>query len=274
MKTTDAAADRAPAAPAPTVSGAGGLAGLSLEVPCPQCGALLQPPRQVETFVCPWCGSTLHPADGVRVRRLVQLSRMTPAAAEQALRAWFAGPDLPRNMEVVARVELGALTSFPFLRAREAQSDVVVPLAAVPLPEVPQVERVPADLVVSSQGALAGVRRVPADEQVLKDEVRRAVSDPAVSELFIEERTFYPVRYSYQGMRFSAVVEAGSGRVLAGRRPARRGVVGEWGIAAGVGALLFGEALLLPGLPLKLGAVAVSAVGLYPLVRWVVATHG
>lgn len=274
MTSLDVATDRVSAAPAPALSGAGDLAGLSLEVPCPQCGALLQPPRQVETFVCPWCGSTLHPADGVRVHRLVQLPRMTPAAAEQALRAWFAGPDLPRKLETAARVELGPLASFPFLRARGAQSDVVVPLAAVPLPEVAQLERVPADLVVPSEGALVGVRRISLDEQVLKDEARRALAEPSVDELFIEERTFYPARYSYQGMRFSAVVEAGSGRVLAGRRPARREVVGEWGIAVGVGALLFGEALLLPGLALKLGAVAVSGVGLYPLVRWVVATHG
>lgn len=274
MTTADAAVDSSSSVPAPTDSGVVGAVGLSLEVPCPQCGALLQPPRQVETFVCPWCASTLHPADGVRVHRLVQLPRITPTAAEQALRAWFAGPDLPRNMETTARVEIGPVVSFPFLRARGGQSDVVAPLAVVPLPEVTQLERVPADLVVPAEGALVGVRRIPLDEQVLKNEVRQAVSDPVVRELFIEERTFYPVRYSYQSLRFSAVVEAGSGRVVAGRRPARRDVVGEWAIAAGVGALLFGEALLLPGLPLKLGAVAVSAVGLYPLVRWLVATHG
>ena len=190
------------------------------------------------------------------------------------MRAWFAGPDLPRGMEREARVELGALTSFPFLRARSPQSDSVSALAALPLAEVAELERVPADLAPVVEGALAGLCRTAVDEEVLKAEVRRAAIDPGVRELFLEERVFYPVRYAYQGVRFSAVVEGGSGRVLAGRRPARRDVVGEWGIALGTGAVLFGEALLLPGLPFKIGAVAVSCAGLYPLLRWVVAAHG
>jgi len=190
------------------------------------------------------------------------------------VRAWFAGPDLPRGMEREARVELGALTSFPFLRARSPESDSVSALAALPLAEVAELERVPADLAPVVEGALAGLCRTAVDEEVLKAEVRRAAIDPGVRELFLEERVFYPVRYAYQGVRFSAVVEGGSGRVLAGRRPARRDVVGEWGIALGTGAVLFGEALLLPGLPFKIGAVAVSCAGLYPLLRWVVAAHG
>ena len=259
---------------ASTDSGSAVLRALPPEVPCPQCGALSQPPHQVDTFVCPWCGSTLHPAGGVRVYRLAQRPRVTAAAAGQAVRAWFAGPDLPRGMEKAARVEVGALTSFPFLRARSPESESVSALAALPLAEVAQLERVPADLVPAAEIAFADLCRTAVDEEVLKDEVRRAVTDPGVRELFLEERVFYPVRYSYQGMRFSAVVEAGSGRVLAGRRPARRDVVGEWGIALGTGVVLFGEALVLPGLPLKIAAVALTCAGLYPLLRWVVATHG
>jgi hypothetical protein len=255
-------------------SGSAVLGALPLEVPCPQCGALSQPPHQVDTFVCPWCGSTLHPDGGVRVYRLAQRPRVTPAAAEQAVRAWFAGPDLPRGMEREARVEVGALTSFPFLRARSPESESVSALAALPLAEVAELERVPADLVPAAEGALAELCRIAVDEEVLKAEVRRAMIDPGVRELFLEERVFYPVRYAYQSLRFSAVVEAGSGRVLAGRRPARRDIVGEWGLALGTGVVLFGEALLLPGLPLKIGAVALSGAGLYPLLRWVVATHG
>ena len=255
-------------------SGSAVVEALRTEVPCPQCGALSEPPHQVDTFVCPWCGSTLHPADGVRVYRLAQRPRVTPAAAGQAVRAWFAGPDLPRGMEREARVEVGALTSFPFLRARRSESESVSALAALPLAEVAELERVPAALVPAAEGALTELHRTAVDEEVLKDEVRRATIDPGVRELFLEERVFYPVRYAYQGLRFSAVVEAGSGRVLAGRRPARRDVVGEWGIALGTGVILFGEALVLPGLPLKIGVVALSCAGLYPLVRWVVATHG
>lgn len=255
-------------------SGSAVIRALPSEVPCPQCGALSQPPHQVDTFVCPWCGSTLQAAGGVRVYRLMQRPRVTPAAAEQAVRAWFAGPDLPRGMERAARVELGALTSFPFLRARSPESDTVSALAPLPLAEVAELERVPADLVPAAEGALAELSRTAVVEETLKDEVRRAAIDPGVRELFLEERVFYPVRYAYQGMRFSAVVEAGSGRVLARRHPARRDIVGQWGIALGTGVVLFGEALVLPGLPLKLGAVALSCAGLYPLLRWVVATHG
>jgi len=216
----------------------------------------------------------LHPAAGVRVYRLAQRPRVTAAAAEQAVRAWFAGSELPRGMETAARVEVGGLTSFPFLRARSSESDSVSALAALPLAEVADLERVPSDLMPTAEDDLADLLRTPVDDEVLKDEVRRALGVPGVRELFLEERVFYPVRYAYQGMRFSAVVEAGSGRVLAGRRPARRDIVGEWRIALGTGVVLFGEALVVPGLPLKIGVVALSCAGLYPLLRWVVATHG
>ncbi len=257
--------------------------GLATEIPCPQCGVLVVPPHQVDTFPCPSCGSTLRPAAGLRVYRLRQPVRVSREAAAQAVLGWFALPDLPRNVAAAPGLEVGPLTSFPFLRLRTFDSDRVVPLAPLPAPEVADLGRAPAELVPEGEGswpeAAAGSaddmsRRIAASDEILREEIRLAVGDPAVRELALEERVYYPVRYKYGGETFVALVEAGAGRVLALRHPGRSQVVGEWGLALGAGVVLFGEALLIPSLPLKLGAVVVTAIALHPFYRWLVATRG
>jgi|GEM_PF-4833027 len=64
---------------------------------------------------------------------------------------------------------------------------------------------------------------------------------------------------SYEGRRYSAIVDAGAGRVLAVRRPARREVLGEPRVALGALALLFGEAVIAPGLAVKITVVLATA---------------
>lgn len=241
---------------------------LQTEVPCPQCGAPLVVPHQVDTFACPWCGSALRPADGLRIHRLRQRPRLTETAAAEALRAWFAGPVMPRDMEKEAAVEVGGLRYFPFLRARRRSRDTAVPLAPLPLPEVADLARVAADF------APVPVTEATVDQGMLRDRLKAAAGDPEVIELLIEERAFYPVRYAYRGERYTAAVDAGAGRVCAERRPAYRRRFAEGRVALIVGGVLFGEALLVPGPIAKVAAVVASAALLYPSMRWAVERRG
>lgn len=251
------------------------------QVPCPQCGGLLEPPHQVETFTCPWCGSTLHPGSGLRVFHLAERPRLGRVEAEEAMLAWFSGPDTPRGLEDDVSAELGDLRTFPYLRRRGAGLESITPLAALPQPELLDLPRVPADMVRAEPVAgddrrsaqVGGATSLPVDEEALRENLRAAAGDPGVREALIEERAYYPVRYTYRREHFTAVVSAGSGVVLSHRRPARREVVGEHVIAVGTCVLLFAEAVAVPGLVAKLMVVAVTAAALFPLVRWLAAAR-
>lgn len=261
---------------------------LPTQVPCPQCGALLTPPVEVETFTCPWCGSTLRPADGVRVYHLVERPRVDRAEASQSVLAWFAGPDMPRGMQHDARVEVGELRYFPFLRVRRLEGETVVPLAPLPLPDVVAVANVPADLetviepVLSAPAAAAsGVGTLPEpaalpepDESTLRSLLRAAAADRDTREIMVEHRAYLPLRYSYRGERYTGVVDACGGGVHAARRPARKEVSGEWLVALVVMAPLAAEAVLIPWFWVAVAAIVASAPVTYMVSRQVVARYG
>ena len=243
---------------------------LPFQLPCPQCGALLTPSHQVDTFTCPWCGSTLRTEEGVPLHRLRERVRVTPEQARGAFLAWLAGPETPVRMEKHADFTVGPLQYFPFLRARGEDQDTVVPLAALPLPEVGGIVRVPAQM---EPGEPENGQGAPDDDLLLR-EILAAAATKGVSDLLIEYRAYYPLHYSFEGGTFTALVDASAGRVHTGRRPARREVMGERALAAGAVVLLFALALLVPGLPFKAVAVAIGALGLFFLLRLVVGRYG
>ncbi len=238
---------------------------------CPQCGALLAAPHQVETFVCIYCGSSLRTGEGLRLYRLAERPSVDREAAAGFLRSWFTGDDGSADMGTAARYEVGGLRYFPFLRIRRAGADRVAALAPLPSPEVMSLAQVPAQLVADGDTASADG---DIDEEFLRKELRQAVADPGSREVLIEQRAYYPVQYSYKGNHYSAVIDGGSGRVLASHRPPRREVLGERKVAMGLLALLFGEAVLVPGPAARIVVIAVTACASYPLLRWALARYG
>lgn len=266
------------------------------ETACPQCGALLTVPHQVDTFTCAHCGSSLRAGQGLRVHRLVERPLVSRQAAAGFLKRWFAGPDGPADLESTAVSTVEGLHYFPFLRTRRTGTDTITPLAPLPGPEVLGLARVPVQLEAvqvegrepgtgGAAGSVEGTRDpVPAGEtpavwtavdgELFRDELRRAAADPEAREILVEQRAYYPARYEYHGERFWAVVDACAGRVFTERRPARKEVMGERQVALATLVLLFAEAVLLPDLGTRLLGIAITAAGLYPLYRWAAARHG
>jgi hypothetical protein len=115
---------------------------------------------------------------------------------------------------------------------------------------------------------------IEVDGAMLREQLRQAASDPEAIEILIEQRCYFPVRYVYKGAQYSAIVGAGAGKVMADHRPARADVPADKRVALGALAVLFVEALLLPGIVLKLAVIGITAVGLYPVLCRYVERHG
>jgi hypothetical protein len=256
------------------------------ETACPQCGALLTMPHQVDTFACSHCGSSLRAGGALRLHRLVEHPSVDRRDAEGCFRSWTVGDDVPADLGRSLRYEVGDLRYFPFLRARRTGTDHVAPLAPLPTPEVMSLARVPARLQAEEEASSEGPRSpdrsdvegeavwAGIDGALLREQLRKAGDDPEVTGLLIEQRCYYPVRYTYRGAQYSAVVGAGAGTVLVDHRPARPDVPVERRVAAGALVLLFAEALVLPSLALRIAAIGATAVGLYPVLRRYVERHG
>lgn len=215
------------------------------------------------------------------MHRLVARPRVTRQAAEEAVSAWMTGPEAPGDLlrDTSGFTQVGSLERFPFLRVKGPGSDRFFPLAPLPLPDVLQLTSVPADLrpFLKPEGPAAEEwegRHVAPDEELLRARLKWAMKEPDISGISIEERAYYPVAYRYRNEHFTAVVDAGAGRVLAVRRPPRTWVIGERLIAPPVALLLFAEAALLPTLTGRLAGVGLTAVVLLFLLRGLVARHG
>ncbi len=250
-------------------------ADVDMRTPCPQCGAPLVAPHRVDVFTCPWCKATLRPDEGVPIHYLAEAARLDQESALAAVRAWAAGSDLPAKMEREADFRAGGLLYFPFLRVRRTGEDSVVALAPLPQPEVYELGGVPGNLYPLEdlpEEILVGAPRP--DDEVFRDQIKRALDDGGLIDLLVEYRAYYPVMYRYREEPFSLVVGAGSGRVHVNRRPARFSVACENLMLAAAVCLLLAEALFLPGFWVKLIAIALTAGALFPLLRLLIARHG
>lgn len=222
---------------------------------CPQCGGLLRVPSEARVLRCTWCGSTLAVPDGPRVSFAFEQPRLDRTAAEAAFRAWLHGPTFPRRAADDVEFVVEGPERFPFLRVVGPQGEVV-PLAPLPQPDVLGLARVPAVLVPGEDpGDLSGAF----DQGLAEEALRGAAVQPGVSELRIEERVYYSVHYRLDGRSYSAVIDGSAGSVAASRLPGRPFEAADRTAAFGVAAALFLEAWLLPGAPLKLGAIGLTA---------------
>jgi hypothetical protein len=181
---------------------------------------------------------------------------------------------MPAGLEGNANADVGSLQACSFLRLRGPGVERVVPLVPLPVPDLLDLPSVPAYMVEATEaGDGSSAEGQPLGSEAARDVIRAGARDRSVRELVIEERAYYPVTYTYAGGRFTAVIAAGAGTVLAHRRPVRTEVVGERLLAVGVLGLLFAEAVFMPGMTAKVAAVGLTTAGLYPALRWLVATR-
>lgn len=210
-------------------------------------------------------------SEGVPLHYLVERPRLSRQEAEGLARGRL-GASVLGPVGAAALLEVGAVRYFPYLRVRREGKDEALPLAAMPTADLFQLADVPADLQALEGDPPEGAQ--PADEGLVRARLRESVADNTVQSLSVEYRAYYPVAYRVPAGSFSALVPGAGGELWAARRPARREVLGEKAMSAGVAALLFAEAILLPGLFPRVAAVLVTALLLFMALRWVVARHG
>lgn len=240
---------------------------------CPQCGGIVAVPRRVDSFACSWCGSLLEVGTSLRFYRRFEQVCVSRERATQVFRAWLSSPFLPRSLRTETAFDVGQLEFFPFLRLKSGAQesgakDHLLPMSALPVPEVLELARIPASLTskAADPGEEAGPFPPAPDPELLSEALRRAQSG-GYTEVVLEQRGYYVVLYRHEGQRYRALVDAAGGRVFTTRRPARLRSNREPAVSMGVAALLATEALLIPGFLLAAAVVSITSLLLFFALR-------
>jgi hypothetical protein len=195
---------------------------------CRQCAAPL-PVQQGTQFVnCQFCGTAnfVDKARAVFHYAVRQTVRDNDALA--ALRRWMGGNDTVKNLDAKAKIESSAFEMFPMwlLRAQGENGEervLMEPAAAISISELKQLVVPAASLEPydHSLGGTAVAPTVPYDMMLEWLQNDHGLKPEQLREASLVHLPIYIFKYSYEGKRYTAVVDAATSKVFANIFPAK-----------------------------------------------------
>lgn len=195
------------------------------QILCYQCSAPLPVEQGMQLIVCEYCEAT-NAVDKSRVV-LTYAVRQTlrEEEARAALRRWMAGNDTVKELDKKATIESLTLQLFPLWQVRADVDGVekifLEPAAATSIAEVKQLTIPAADLEPfdAAFDDIAIEATVPHSAMQTWLQRDYQVAAAQIRESSLVYLPLFVARYTFQGERFTAVVDAASGRVLASLFP-------------------------------------------------------
>ena len=239
---------------------------------CPQCGGENDLPSGLRLFTCEFCGSSLVADRGETIHRYRVPALIGRDEASAALRRWMVGSDTVKDLDRKSELLMIEPVSFPMWLFRlDHQGDEisrVTPAAALPIPQMMDLELPPGRLE-PYEGGLEGVEE---QEMTIPVDAARAWLDRdrvgTIREISLVQVPFWRCRYRYDGIEYTAVVDANSGQVLASIYPEKAD--SPYVVVLGLGFAVFLAEGLLIGNPLfKAVVFAITAVPMIGLAYWV-----
>jgi hypothetical protein len=261
----------------------------STQLLCRQCAALLLVEQGSHYVTCGFCGATNYVDKGRALFHYVVRETVRENEALAALRRWMAGNQTVKGLDRQAKIESPVLELFPMWLIRAVQNGeekvVMEPAAAISISELKQLTIPAADLEPydHSFDSTAVAPTVPYEMMLrwLADDHKIGQGD--IREVSLVHLPIYLCKYDFQGRRYTAVVDAASGKVFANLFPSKWEVpyvalgalafvayfcaalipitgymIGEGGGLA-IGVLVYGLVALILAVPILIAAVVVSA---------------
>jgi hypothetical protein len=226
---------------------------------CTQCGGELHPQEGEIFLTCPFCNSTIYLDKSQVVFHWYVAPTLDATQAAGQLARWMSGNQTVKDLDRKAKVTGQTFQYFPvwhFIIARGGQeSNALQPAAATSITEVARLVLPAGDLKpyagsVESQSVTPTVPLEAARQWLQQSQPGSEVREGALVHVPI-----FVFKYSYKGSIFTALVEAGTGAVLANIYPAK--AEAPYLMAAGITAAVFIFLAILP-----LGSPALTIVSL------------
>ena len=226
---------------------------------CTQCGGELHPQEGEIFLTCPYCNSTVYLDKSKVVFHWYVAPTLDAKQAAGELARWMSGNQTVKDLDRKAQVSGSSFQYFPvwsFKVARNGQESMALqPAAATSITELsklqlPAGDLKPYDSKLDSQSVTPSVPLEAAHAWLEQSQPGGEVREGALVHVPV-----FIFKYTYKGQTFTALVEAGTGAVLANIFPAK--AEAPYYVAAGLTALV---CLILAGLPL--GSPALGMVSL------------
>ena len=254
---------------------------------CTQCGGELHPDEGQVFLTCPYCAATVYVDKSKVVFHWFLAPTINVDQARGELARWMAGNQTVKDLDKKSQLAGQSFQYFPvwYIKYRQQQREVIAlePAAAISITELRSLNLPAGDLrkydgSVDSQSTPPSVP-LDAAQAWLKERSGQV----EVLETSLVHIPLFTFKYTYQNAPYTAVVEAGSGKVLANIYPAK--AEAPYLLAGGVTALvylclalfpLFGRAIAGSagagtGVLLMLGLGLLAAPFLFALAAWVAA---
>jgi hypothetical protein len=195
---------------------------------CRQCAAPLPVQQGTQFIDCPFCGTANYVDKARSVFHYAVRETVRENDALAALRRWMGGNDTVKKLDEKAKIESSSFEMFPMwlLRVRNGDKEervLMEPAAAISISELKQLT-VPAASLEPYDHRLDGTAvppTVPYDMMLEWLQNDHGVKPNQLREASLVHLPIYIFKYSYEGKRYTAVVDAATSKVFANLYPAK-----------------------------------------------------
>lgn len=199
----------------------------SSELRCTQCGGELHPDEGQIFLTCPYCGSSVYLDKARVVFHWYLAPTLDEAQANAALARWMAGNQTVKDLDKKSRLQGSSFEYFPvwYFKRRQLNDQeqiLLEPAAATSVTEIRNIKLPAGDLRKYEQAidSQAHSPNVPL-QTALGWMAERNVPQNEMVEQALVHIPIYTFKYEYRGNLYTALVEAGTGSVLANIYPAK-----------------------------------------------------
>lgn len=231
------------------------------ELKCTQCGGELHPDEGQVFLTCPFCASTIYLDKSRVVFHWYLAPTLDEAKAQGALRRWMSGSQTVKDLDRKSTLTSITFVYFPvwYFKRRKASGGeeiILQPAAATSVSELTHLNLPAGDLRKYEPGldAQAHLPSVPLEAALGWLEAGGAPRSEVVEQALVHI-PIYTMKYTYQGLAYTALVEAGTGGVFANVFPAK--AEAPFQLAGGLTGLVFLCLALFP----VVGALASDEAG-------------
>lgn len=229
---------------------------------CTQCGGELHPDEGQIFLTCPYCSATVYIDPSQVVFHWYLTPTLDPQQAGGELFRWMSGSQTVKDLDKKAQVVNQSFEYFPLwyflLDQNHAEQVMLEPAAAISVTEIKQLSLPAGDLKPndSSIDSQAVKPTVPLEAAQTWAEQNRPGAKIKQSSLV--HIPIYIFKYTYKNQTYTAMVEAGTGAVLANIFPAK--AEAPYLLAGGLAAMVYLFLAILgtgsPGLAFILALIA------------------
>jgi hypothetical protein len=192
---------------------------------CTQCGGELHPDEGQIFLLCPYCGATVYLDPTQVVFHWYLAPTLNPQQAAGELNRWMSGNQTVKDLDQKARVVDQTFQYFPlwfFLLAQNGgEQTALEAAAAISITELTRLNLPAGDLKPYDSGLDAQATPPSVPLGAAREWLSQKHPGATLKQSSLVHIPLYIFHYTYKGQTFTALVEAGTGSVLANLFPAK-----------------------------------------------------